>query len=128
MKRVLKSIARAGWGLTGPIRRPLGRKLDAALTRVLTAVLREELRQQLTQAIMPRFDGMEAGLNLSRHEVHVQGVDANLTLDSLVREVARLQMQIEVLQQIALEKQEPADGLSVVAGPDEGDEFAAESG
>lgn len=111
MKRMLKSVAKGCWRLTGPIRRPLGRKFDAAVSRVVAVVVQEQVRA----AILPRFDANDHGLSLARHEVHVQGLETNLTLDSLVREIGRLQMQIEVLQQMLGDRQiEEDDGLSLV--------------
>ncbi len=111
MKRFLKSVAKGCWRLTGPIRRPLGRKFEAAVSRSLSIVVQDQIRT----AILPRFDAADHGLALAKHEAHVQGVDTNLTLDSLVREIGRLQMQIEVLQQMLCEQQgEDDDGLSLV--------------
>jgi hypothetical protein len=115
MKRALKSAAKACWRLTGPARRPLGRKLDAAIVRCVSDVVHRH-----TEAIRHELKNTEHGLNLARHEVHVQGVEANLTLDSLVREIGRLQMQIEVLHQMLVEREAEDEGLSIVAGDGRG--------
>ncbi len=113
MKAILKSLARSLWGLTGPVRRPLARKFEATLDRVLRLAVREEIQAQ----VHPRFDGVEHGVNLARGEVSGQGIETNLSLDSLVREIGRLQMQVETLQR-ELAARDEAGGLALVAGHD----------
>lgn len=105
MKRVLKRLGRAGWSLTGPVRRPLVRKVHQGLTQVLQVAVADPLHA--------RINGIEAGLNLARHEVNVQGEETNLNLDSLVREIARLQYQVESLQSALAERESAGNGLSV---------------
>jgi hypothetical protein len=71
MKRVLKQLARSLWRISAPVRRPAIRKFDQHMT-------------QLLGCFSPRDD-----------------VPANveLALRSVVRELGRLQVQIEILQQ-----------------------------
>lgn len=95
VKRTLKSLAKAAWKLTAPVRRPISRKFEITVFRIVSEVVGRHLQA----ALPPRFDALEHGLSLARHETHAQGLETNLALDSLVREVGRLQMQIEVLQQ-----------------------------
>ncbi len=91
MKRILKRFARAGWRLTGPIRRPLGRKAEATLTRIV--------HDQVEGAVRPRFDLLLHVMNTARQEAHANRVETNLVLDSLVREITRLQLRVESLQE-----------------------------
>lgn len=124
MKRVAKAIGRTCWRATGPVRRPIARKFQGTITRLVTQALHEHI----AGPVLPRLDELRAaaknhelGLNLARHEVNMQGVETNLALDSLVREVARLQLMIEALQQAVEERAAaPGDGLSVVGAEDEG--------
>lgn len=114
MKRVLKAIARRCWRLTDPIRRPLIRRIHGTITRLVANVVEE----RAIGPILPRLDlalasleRLEQGVNCARHEVNnVYGVDTNLALDGLVREVARLQRQLEALR----EDIEESRGLAIV--------------
>ncbi len=119
MKRLVKNMGKGLWRMTGPIRRPLRRKFNAAINDLLTSALREHV----SAPIHPRLDSLERGLNLARHEVQAQGVDANLTLDSLVREVTRLQMQLESLAFEIRARSNGADGLSIVGDVDDAEDY-----
>ena len=71
MKRLFKQPARILWRITGPLRRPLIRKFDRHLLQLFGSVA-----------------------------VHCNApADLELTLSSVVRELARLQLQVEALQQ-----------------------------
>src|SRR5208337_1040434 len=71
MKRLFKKLARTLWGISSPISRPVIRKFDHHMMRLFGAV---SLRS-------------DAPANL------------DLALSSVVRELARLQIQVEILQQ-----------------------------
>ena len=119
MKQLLKRIARKLWNLTGPVRRPIMRKVHQGLTQVLQVAV--------TDPIQARLNGLETGLNLARHEVHAQGEETNLNLDSLVREVARLQWQVEALQIALAERDAEGSGLSVVEAGSTDRDYPAEA-
>jgi hypothetical protein len=78
MKRMIKSIARAGWAGIGPVRRPLVRKFH---------LLMNDRQRSIVDEVVARLGTIEAQQEL------------NLVLDSMVRELTRLQTQIEVLHQ-----------------------------
>jgi hypothetical protein len=131
MKRLLKSVARSGWRLTGPIRRPLGRKVDAKLTRVVSVVVDGIVREHIQGQIHPRLDALEQNVWAGRGEVNAHASDTNLTLDSLVREIGRLQVQVEVLQGSLVERTEDSRRLALIAeeeGDEPGDEARAKVG
>jgi hypothetical protein len=69
MKRLLKSGLKALWRATAPLRRPFVRKLEGFLTRCLRP----------TEALLAN--------------------EANVLMDHVVRELVRLQRQVERLQQ-----------------------------
>ena len=76
--------------------------------------------------IASRFDATSAGLerietsvNVGRHVVEHQHAEANLLLDGLVREVARLQMQIESLRE-SIDEFGTGRSLTVVGDEDAG--------
>jgi hypothetical protein len=75
MKRVLKTLVRPLWRISAPARRPIIRKFD----------------QHMMQLLQP----------LARPVEHRPGApaDLELVLNSVVRELCRLQVQVEVLQQ-----------------------------
>lgn len=114
MKRVLRAIARRLWRLTDPVRRPLIQRFHGTITRLVANVVEE----RAIGPILPRLDlalasleRLEQGVNCARHEVNnVYGVDTNLALDGLVREVTRLQRQLDALREIV----EESRGLAVV--------------
>ncbi len=71
MKRFFKMLARSFWRLSAPVSRPVIRKFDQHMIEILgSAALR-----------------IDAPANL------------DLALSSVVRELARLQIQVEILQQ-----------------------------
>lgn len=119
MKQLLKRVARKAWNLTAPVRRPIVRKVHQGLTQVLQVAV--------TDPIQNRLNGLEAGVNLARHEVQVQGEETNLNLDSLVREVARLQWQIEAMQIAMAEREAQEGGLSVLDRGDADTDYPAEA-
>jgi hypothetical protein len=93
VKRLIKSAIKRAWGLTGVVRRPVRRKLDA----LFGGMIRDPIAQHLH------------ALNVSHHEM-------NITLNSCVREIARLEMQVEELRLQLVEErgevglaQEPAE-------------------
>jgi len=99
MKRMLKPLARGLWRLSGPIRTPIAGRLDRRHARLMDAAIagRVEAFQAVTADALARI---EHSVNVSRCTHDALAADANLLLDSVVRELGRLQMQVEVLQQI----------------------------
>ena len=77
MKRVIKMLARRLWRITAPISRPVIRKFDHHLVGLLGSA------SARADAPSPRTE-MPANIDLA--------------LSSVVRELARLQIQVEILQ------------------------------
>ena len=70
MKRLFKKLARTLWRISAPVRRPVIRKFD----------------HHMIQLIRP-------------YSLHPEApADLDLALSSVVRELARLQIQVEILQ------------------------------
>lgn len=77
MKRLFKKLARTVWLISAPASRPIIRKFDHHMMRLLGSLtLRAEV---------------PANLDLALSSV-------NLALSSVVRELGRLQIQVEILQ------------------------------
>ncbi|WP_169972616.1 hypothetical protein [Tautonia rosea] len=79
MKRFLKSLASKVWGWTAGVRRPIVRKFDQKLERMLGECVRDPIAHHLHLT------------NVSHHEM-------NIALNSCIREIARLEMQVEELR------------------------------
>ncbi|WP_152052873.1 hypothetical protein [Tautonia marina] len=79
MKRLLKSLVRPVWGWTVVVRRPIVRKFDQKLERMLGECVRDPIAHHLHLS------------NVSQHEM-------NIALNSCIREIARLEMQVEELR------------------------------
>jgi hypothetical protein len=77
IKRMLRSIAKAGWAGIGPVRRPLIRKFQRSVV--------DEIGRRVAQHV-----------HTAPASTTLQDID--LVLDSMVRELTRLQAQVEVLQ------------------------------
>ncbi len=126
MKRVFKSslkfLFRPFWRMTAPVRRMVLLKFDAHLTRSIANVVHGPFEHVATRinACATALERIETSVNVGRHTVEHQHAEANLLLDGLVREIARLQMQIELLRDAVDES--GSQGSLVVVG--EGDEAA----
>ncbi|MEW4571067.1 hypothetical protein AB1L88_24625 [Tautonia sp. JC769] len=79
MKRLLKALAGAAWGRTAIVRRPIERKFDQKLERMLGDCVRDPIAHHLHLT------------NIAHHEM-------NIALNSCIREIARLEMQVEELR------------------------------
>jgi hypothetical protein len=117
MKALLKAIARPFWRGLAPLRQRIATKFDQHLTHLVTVVVHEHV----VASTLPRLD--EARSSLGRIETSVNtgrsisenvAADTNLLLDSLVREMGRLQMQIEALHD-ALEDARQEERLGLVS-------------
>jgi hypothetical protein len=108
MKRFLKSVLKSLWAWTAPVRCPLMHKVDHHLARLVA-----ETVGPYTTRLEGPIERIEASVNVGRHVVEHQNADANLLLDGLVREIARLQMQIEALRE-SIEAAEAQRSLSIV--------------
>jgi hypothetical protein len=99
MRRLLKTPLRLLWRLTAVLRRPLVRKLDRKLIRLC----REELAPALAvQSLELRAENDRLYETLRHIQAQLQGQqhvlgEMSLALDSLIRELVRLQMQVEAL-------------------------------
>lgn len=112
MKRIVKGVLRLGWGLLGPLRRPVARRVDAWLERALAGAL---ARQAPLLSRTLRDDILEG-------EVHY-------LLDGVLRELVRLQLQLEAIE-AHIEKastEDPALVALTVAAPPEAGEAARQS-
>lgn len=106
MKRLMKQILRAIWRLTAPVRRPIVRKIEAMLRRC---------------CVQPPAHPAQV------HLVCKVSEEAGLLMDHMVRELVRLQSQVERLQH-AVEDLTPASTTCLLVVSDhDGDEMLSRS-
>jgi hypothetical protein len=122
MKRQLKALLKPFWRMTGVLRRPLSARISAQVARGVEGPLRgvyehlEVANSKLAQ--LEHADGpiraIEREIQISRAQAMATANDANLLFDCVVREMARLQRQVEVLQHSIDELLDAREGLLVV--------------
>lgn len=95
MKLWIKRVLAAAWRATSPVRRPLVRRLNLSIETILIQALRAH--------VTPSLDRVEGAVKASAEE-------ADLVLNNLIRELDRLQWQVELLQQGARDRGRPAAG------------------
>ena len=113
MKRKLKAMARKLWGATGPIRRPIARRMDARLGVIVEEAIERRTTSRLVAAA-EALERIERHVHVARVTAENQAADTNLLLDSLVREVARLQLQVDELRE-ALDADRRVESLHLVS-------------
>ncbi len=104
MKHWLRNISRGLWKLGAPLRHPFARKVHASLDRAVTPVLQNiaSLRQsaadhaRYVQNLDSRIAALEQRLDIAQARFRQ---DLGPTIDGMVRDLARLQVQMEALQQ-----------------------------
>lgn len=121
MKRWIKAIAKKLWGATGPVRRPVARRIDARLQHHLTLALRATLAESLG-GVRHELAGARQELNVVQHRVDLLHQEMDLLLDSNIRELTRLQLQVETLRQAIDDALAGPAGLALVAPGDDAHE------
>jgi hypothetical protein len=100
MKSLIRAVARAVWRSLAPLRRPFVRKLDRYLTRIVSA--------EMDASVSPALARLHQQMDGLIHTIHGSAQATDLALQSLVRELVRLQMQVEALSEGA-ERHEPVE-------------------
>lgn len=95
MKRFLKAILSACWRWTAPVRGPLVRRFDAHLAAAVAPAIRVEPPPRVDESLLREVD---------------------LALNSLIREVVRLQMQLEALRPADEQVEGEPGSLKLLAG------------
>lgn len=139
MKRLIKSLLRKLWQTTSFVRRPLARKLDSWIERVLDRALTRQLEGQLAslnrvESALARTDGfdrmtqdlgqlsqqVEVSREMSEHALG----ETSLLLDCLLREVSRLQLQMEEIQEQLVHSGSEDKGLNLLENDEDSTEAA----
>jgi hypothetical protein len=101
--------------------RPLVLKIEGRITRLLEAAVRPVVSAELDRAIRPAIEATRAEVRDSCHRtedvvayLRRASLENTLLLDSLIRELVRLQTQIETLEPVAQFEEEPEkEGLMI---------------
>jgi hypothetical protein len=111
MKAIVKRLLRAAWRRLAPVRQPILRKYDKHLLALLAPQIETSVKLAIGEMLEERVSAplrdvsRGAAENLERIGAFCEastraGHETDLVLNSLVREVVRLQMQVEYLQQL----------------------------
>ncbi len=123
MKRLVQTVVRAAWRAMSPIRVPLTRRFHDELVRAGVAALAQAEAVAVHERVLPPlYWGFEAQIAATHQSARALSADTSLVLNSVVRELARLQMQVEILQQIVQENGRAHAGLSIVGEAGQGRE------
>jgi hypothetical protein len=126
MKSLLKRSLRALWRSLAPVHRPLLRKLDGRFSRLVEAAVRPLVVGEFERRIHPALDATTAVVreHVDRNEDAVEFLrrtaqENTLLLDSLVRELVRVQMQLEALDESVADRSsrddvDPADPFAPI--------------
>lgn len=123
MKRVLKGVLKTLWRLAAPVRRPVSSRLARRQQQIIAATLREEVVPHLVlvRSVLERIEQdrgqlqtIEHAINVTRCLADARAEEANLALDSHVRELSRLQRQVAELQQCVEDGTSWRDRLGLV--------------
>ncbi len=123
MKGLIKRALKPFWRMTGPIRRPLVRKIDAKLHHMVAASIRTEILPTVEASLKSSarvLERLEASVASANHTAHTMACDMDLMLGSVIREVARLQAQVDAIDEAFGHAVSPGrSGLSLVDHDDD---------
>jgi hypothetical protein len=118
VKRLLKKAVRPFWRLTGPLRRPIARRLDARIQVMISLALRQEVLPAIQVSLDASTHAMarlEASIGAANHSAQTLATDMDLMLSSVIREIARLQVQVDAIEDMLAHNLAPGrSSLSLV--------------
>jgi hypothetical protein len=110
--------------MTHPIRRPLFQKVDARINHMIAVAIRAQVLTAIAEpldASTRTLGRLEAAVEAANQSARQLACDMDLMLASVVREIARLQNQVEILQEaVARQAPQGRTGLSLVDTDDDG--------
>ncbi len=115
MKRLVKRLVR-----------PFVRRFDAKLNEMIAAAVRAQLLPPI-EASSRTLERLEASLGAANHSANAMASDIDLMLGSVVREVARLQSQVDDVRDL-LERVGPSRAGLTLVERDEGESVGWSSG
>jgi hypothetical protein len=122
MKRLIKRALKPFWRMTAPIRRPVMRKMDAKIHAMVAGSIRAEVLPTIEASLAASarvLERLEASVAAANHTAQTMACDMDLMLGSVIREVARLQAQVDAIDEFVAHAVSPGHSLSLVDGDDE---------
>ncbi len=121
MKRLIKRLLKPIWRMTAPIRRPVVRKLDAKIHAMVANSIRVEILPTVEASLGASarvLERLEASVLSANRTAQTMACDMDLMLSSVIREVARLQAQVDAIDDVVARAVSPCHSLSLVDGED----------
>ena len=103
MKRLIKRAIRPFWKMTESIRRPLARQFDSRMNHMIAVAIQARMMPTIQAALdssARSLERLESSLDGANQSAQVLACDMDLMLGSVVREVARLQSQVDAMQDL----------------------------
>jgi hypothetical protein len=122
MKRLIKRILKPIWRMTAPIRRPVMRKMDGKIHSMVACSIRAEVLPTIEASLAASarvLERLEASVGVANHTAQTMACDMDLMLGSVIREVARLQAQVDAIDEFVARAVSPGHSLSLIDGDDE---------
>ncbi len=124
MKRLIKRAVMPVWRLTAPLRRPLARRLDARLDFMISRSLETNMLPPLRHSIHV-IERLEHSVNAATHTASALASDVDMMLGSVVREIARIQIRLDLLQEeVSRPSAMTRSSLSLLETGDDGEPIA----
>jgi hypothetical protein len=127
LKRLAKAMARPLWRLAAPVRRRLACEFDERVRRIVESVVQANWQGCHVTVEPPDLSRLEAmvgelsaALGMARKISEHHAEEANLLMDGLVREIARLQLQLESLAELVSDSRSGSGSSLVVVGEEDG--------
>jgi|GEM_PF-7069804 len=127
IKRMLKPVARMLWRGTSPIRRPLVRKFNNKVGTLMHEQISSisSMQDRLSRDIHAALEHHRHYHEQKAREVQPVIQELNLVLDGVVRELTRLQNQVEILHQ-RIEEQAVDNAVARFSTVGEVDDFESD--
>ena len=128
MKRLIKRAIKPFWRMTAPLRRPIVRKIDAKVHAIVANSIRMEVLPTIEASLASStrvLERLEGSIGAANHTAHTMACDMDLMLGSVIREVARLQAQVDAMDEAFGRAVSPGrTGLSLLDSDDDGEPYA----
>jgi hypothetical protein len=128
MKRLIKRAVKPFWRMTAPLRRPIMRKINSRIHTIVATSIKTEVLPTIEAALASSarvLERLEGSIGSANHTAQSMACDMDLMLGSVIREVARLQAQVDAMDEAFGRAVSPGrTGLSLLESDDDGEPYA----